>query len=560
MSIRSVAAAALLYTVTLAPPAAAAVAPGRVTFPIAPRARHVGDDPRGLSVGAAVPGGGVVLAGLDAAGAIVLAQLRPDGSLDPAFGTAGIAHVAVPTSPLTLLQRGLQLLRERDGRLLLVAAANRTETNENDRLVIVGLSADGTLDGSFGSGGVAAPGVQSSCQKCSPAALAPDGSIVLTGNTGEIPPGIAQHPGVVVDFHWAVARLTPTGLLDPRFGAQGIATLPGTSGVGYASASLPGGAIAVLGAGLGGPKLARLTPTGAADPFFNHGEPVGLPRAVLFWFGLRGRADGSVDALGSAKAAQLVRYTATGNLDPDFGTGGVVSRVLPLTLGEGPAELLRAPHGGDIVVAPFAANSTLQTPRLRAARVTSKGTVASAADVPLVFGGGATSAGPVADETSVRQDGFVPGRVLARADGSVLLPGAVGVIQRTARDFADGIYEAAVAAVTPALALDPSFGGRARPPTIAVRLAPERQATAVGVIARTSGPGLCLLRARAGGRVVARSTVAIFTAGPQRLRARLTSTGRRALRGAHGVPVMVTATFRDLVGGQASARAAGTLR
>ena len=126
---------------------------------------------------------------------MVLAQLRADGALDRAFGTAGIADLLPPT----LLSHVLQVLRERDGRLLVVAAAAPAGANENDRLIVVGLSASGTLDGSFGSGGVAAPGVQSSCLQCSPAALAPDGSIVLTGNTGQIPPGIAQHPGVVAD-------------------------------------------------------------------------------------------------------------------------------------------------------------------------------------------------------------------------------------------------------------------------------------------------------------------------------------------------------------------------
>ena len=192
--------------------------------------------------------------------------------------------------------------------------------------------------------------------------------------------------------------------------------------------------------------------------------------------------------------------------------------------------------------------------------MTATGIVASAADVPLVFGGGTTSAGPVRDEASVRQNAFVPGRALARADGSLVIPGATGVVEHTDRGPSNSLYEAAVAATTPAFALDTSFGGEAQPPTIAVRVAPERLATAVGVTARTSGPGLCLLRVTAGGRVVARSTVAVFAAGPQQLRARLTSTGRRALRGAHGVPVTVTATFRDLVGAQASARAAGTLR
>ena len=130
MSIRSVAAAALLCGVALAAPAAAAVAPGRVTFPIAPSATPVGNAWLELSAGVALPGGGVVLAGRDGGGAIVLAQLRPDGSLDPAFGTAGIAHVVPPTSGPSSLARDLQLLRERDGRLLVVATATRSATNE----------------------------------------------------------------------------------------------------------------------------------------------------------------------------------------------------------------------------------------------------------------------------------------------------------------------------------------------------------------------------------------------------------------------------------------------
>ena len=257
----------------------------------------------------------------------------------------------------------------------------------------MGVSADGTLDATFGSGGVAAPGVQSSCLQCSPAALAPDGSIVLTGNTGQIPPGIAQHPGVVVDFHWVVARLGP----DPaprsplrRAGHRPAAGPAGSAMERLAARRRPRRS----GRHPRGHQARRLTPAGAVDPFFNHGEAVRLSRTVLFWFGLRGRGTGSVDALGSGpQTALLVRYTATGDLDPDFGTGGVVRRVMTLTLGDGPAELLRAPRGGDIVVGPFAPASTLET-RLRAARVTARGIVASAADVPLVFGGGTTSRRP----------------------------------------------------------------------------------------------------------------------------------------------------------------------
>ena len=78
--------------------------------------------------------------------------------------------------------------------------------------------------------------------------------------------------------------------------------------------------------------------------------------------------------------------------------------------------------------------------------------------------------------------------------------------------------------------------------------------------ATTSGPGLALLRVRAGARIIARSTAPVFASGRQRLRALLTVTGRSYLRHTHHVRVRVTATFRDLVGERATATARGMLR
>jgi hypothetical protein len=372
----------------------------------------------------------------------------------------------------------------------------------------------------------------------------------------------------VPDFHWVAARLTPTGSLDTGFGQQGIAALPGTNGMGYASASVPGGAVAVLGRDVSGPKLARLTAAGALDPAFAGGAPVPLSGAFPFWFGLRGRADGSVDALGTAPgSAQLARYTASGDLDPAFGTAGLVSLI---RAGNGPAELLRAPDGGDIVAGPESIGNPAQTPRLIAARVSPAGIVASVANVAIPFGGGQASVFAVHRAplvTSLRQTGFFPGRALARADGSLVLPGATAVVQYTGEGAGYEIDQAAVAAVTPAFVLDPSFGGPARPATVSVHVARQRATSAtdvrllrVAVSVRTPGPGLCRLRVKVGRRVIAHSTAPVFAAGQQRLRALLTTVGRRYLRHAHRVPVTVTATFRDLVGAQATARATGTLR
>jgi uncharacterized delta-60 repeat protein len=525
-----------------------------VTFPLGRAGRHDGVDARGLAVGIGLPGGGVVLGGIERSGRIVLAQLHADGSLDPAFGSGGIARAGAAT----LGAQSLQLLRRPDGRLLVVAATAGTSTVDFDRFVLMALGGDGTLDPAFGTGGVASPALQWGCGNCSPAALDSDGSIVLTGQDGS---ALAEH-------HWVAARLTPTGSLDTGFGQQGVATLPGTSATGYASAALPGGAVAILGHDSSGPKLARLTAAGALDPAFNGGLPVTIADGRLGWFGIRARADGSVDALGSnLGVAQLVRYTPSGGVDPSFGKGGVVT----LTAGNGPTQLLPAPDGGDLVAGPAWVGASLQTPVLRAARVTGGGVVASATDVPIAFGGGNATVFAAHREPTVialGQTGFSPGRAIAREDGSLVLPGAIGVVQYTGEGVGYEIDQAAVAAVTPAFALDPSFGGPAQPAEISVRVARQRASTAtdvrllrVAVGARASGPGLCLLRVTAGGRVIARSTAPVFSTGPQRLRALLTTAGRRYLRRhAHHVRVTVTATFRDLVGARASARALGTLR
>src|SRR4051794_3597373 len=86
----------LVAALATAAPASAAVAPGRVTFPLSAAATVQSVDVFAPSLGAALPDGGAVLAGTDRGKGLLLAQLRADGSLDPRFGTGGISHVAVP--------------------------------------------------------------------------------------------------------------------------------------------------------------------------------------------------------------------------------------------------------------------------------------------------------------------------------------------------------------------------------------------------------------------------------------------------------------------------------
>jgi len=313
----------------LAPAAAtAAVAPGRVIFGVGrPQpVRHV--DAGGASLAVALPdGGAVLLAG--APRGVVLAQIRRDGSLDSAFGSRGIAHVAVPVErdprryPNTFVP--LQVLRQPDGRLLIGGHGPARSLYELPQLMVVRLLPDGRLDASFGSAGIARPGFQASCGgRCEPMSLQTDGQILVTGNTGSAIPGSELQPGGPEPrFQWIVARLTGNGALDPSFGNGGIAEIGGAvgrNGGGFATGLLPDGRIVALGRGSGEPLLVRLLAMGALDPGFHGGTPV--PLAVPFAFQMLVHGDGTVDVRGGA---QILRFRPNGEPDAGFDGDGAVT-------------------------------------------------------------------------------------------------------------------------------------------------------------------------------------------------------------------------------------------
>jgi uncharacterized delta-60 repeat protein len=550
------------------PPALAEVAPGRVVFPIGLVGRHDGVDPIRMSVGVGRPDGGVVLAGLDPSRGVVLARLARDGSLDDSFGDRGIVRFSTPQDSVFPSGMPLQLLSLDDGRLIVVMAGPHTSKYELNQMLLVRLMPDGLLDPTFGVGGFAQPGVQASCGLCSPVSLLPDGDMVATGNTGQVPPAIEHDPSVVPRFRWVVARLSANGIPRADFGDQGTATLPGDNGMGFGTASLPGGSVAVVGRDRSGLKLARLLDDGHPDPAFHSGVPVAPPNESGFPM-MRAAGDGSVHLLvvdvrppdSPLQEARLMRYTAAGELDSAFGRGTVT-----VSNGDGPPELLTGPDGRDIVVAPLTGPRSVRFGSLQISRVRPDGVLGRVARVTIGFGGGYATFGRGGDPISpLRQSGFFPGRPFMRPDGSIVVPGAISVVQPTGEGAGHEVDRAAAVALTPSFALDASFGGPASPARLRARIPSQRVVTArrhheIAVTTTTSGVGLCRLRVRAGRRLIADSTAPVFTAGRQTLRARTTEAAGRTLRHARHLDITVTATFRDLMGSTATTSAHGHLR
>ena len=74
---------------------------------------------------------------------------------------------------------------------------------------------DGTLNTSFGTGGIVTTDIRGDADQAEAVAVQPDGKIVVAGLAATI-------AGRITDF--ALARYNPDGTLDQNFGSHGIVT------------------------------------------------------------------------------------------------------------------------------------------------------------------------------------------------------------------------------------------------------------------------------------------------------------------------------------------------
>lgn len=512
---------------------------------------------------------------------ITITRLTATGAIDTTWGDRGTL-----VAPARLYVQ--QVLRQPDGRLLLVGTDRLSGLPGQGpaEFKVVRLLADGGLDPAFGDGGVATTSVGTGCGGCTTAAFGPDGSIVLTGASGTFP--VDPTPTTVPDLRWVLTRLTPDGRIDASFGTNGVATIPDLKASGFNVAVLPGGQIVTEGQTVGSGfsadgvsiVLARLTPSGAMDPAFGDGKPVRTP--LFGGFPMLVRDDGSIVVAGSQPGTTqppfstgrrlVAAYTASGTPDGAFAAGGLAYLASDVEV----AQLLPAPAGGITVVA-TPGFSFQPGPRPPAAsffvgRWSATGPPAAgpfqATTVP--FGGGGSSF-----LVSVRprplpplgQNSFTGRRFTPRPAGGFLVVGGVSVTQPTGEGTGYSIGRTAIAALTPGLRLDPAYGGPAAPLGATVAVMAQRASTAyerhgIRVRLRATAPGLwrVKIRTRDGGRVLAQSVLPVFGTSSRTLPAELTVTGNRWLRTHRNVRVSVSVTARNLLGALATTTARGTLR
>jgi uncharacterized delta-60 repeat protein len=260
--------------------------------------------------------GKIVAAGYSNQGAtgydIALVRYRPDGSLDTGFGTGG----KVTTDLGSADDEATGVVIQPDGRI--VAAGFSSPGGNPHDIALACYNPDGSLDRSFGSGGVVTSALGPSVDVfANGVALQPDGKIVVAGTE------VLGSTGS--DF--AVARylgdsLVPAGTLDATFGAGGTVLTAGPA-LGYQTAVQPDGKVLVVGGG-NGFALARYNPDGSLDTGFGDGGRVTTDvHAGDSASCVAVRPDGKIMVAGSGNnVVDLARYNADGSLDTSFGRGG----------------------------------------------------------------------------------------------------------------------------------------------------------------------------------------------------------------------------------------------
>jgi uncharacterized delta-60 repeat protein len=152
--------------------------------------------------------GKIVVAGQHTGGGFVLARYNANGSLDTAFGSGGLVTTQIGASG------AFAVTIQADGRIVAAGWTRPTGSSQNT-FAVARYNADGSLDSTFGSGGIVTTliGVKSNGLGV---ALQPNGDIVVAGMSSN-----------GSKWNFAVARYLPSA---PQIGSFTASSNPVTAG------------------------------------------------------------------------------------------------------------------------------------------------------------------------------------------------------------------------------------------------------------------------------------------------------------------------------------------
>lgn len=249
----------------------------------------------------------------------VLGVSPAPGTLDASFGIGGIVNTPNIMGNASALQADAKII---------VAGVSKNESRYD--FALVRYRTDGSLDASFGTGGIVTTAVGSSNAWCNAVAIQTDGKIVAAG-----------YARVGTHNAFALVRYNSDGSLDESFGTTGIVTtaIGLTSAMCYAVALQQDGKIIASGDSYNGSNdditMVRYQTDGTLDIDFGTGGIVTTDIASRSdrCLAVTLQSDGKIVAAGgswkdSREYFALVRYESSGALDDSFGTGGIVTTAI----------------------------------------------------------------------------------------------------------------------------------------------------------------------------------------------------------------------------------------
>ncbi|MFQ5418911.1 MAG: delta-60 repeat domain-containing protein [Anaerolineae bacterium] len=263
---------------------------------------------------------------------LLAVSAAPDvsGDLDAGFGAGG--SVTIPISGTNQIGRAVAI--QPDGKLV-IAGYHNWNTGKSD-LILARTNTDGSLDTSFGAGGIVTTSLSSGDDTAYAVAVQPDGKIVAAG--------LSTQSGVSIA---AVVRYNTDGSLDATFGANGAVTtsLFPDSAFLLSVAVLNDGRIVAGGSVISSSSapntflLIRYQANGALDTTLGGSGVVTttIPVGDANSWGMAVQSDGKVLLGGFVRPPSgftdfaLARYNMDGSLDTSFGSGGIVTQTIAAT-------------------------------------------------------------------------------------------------------------------------------------------------------------------------------------------------------------------------------------
>jgi uncharacterized delta-60 repeat protein len=282
---------------------------------------HIGGgygEARGIAL---QPDGKIVAAGISLGvfyGDLTLARYHPHGDLDSTFGTDGIVALE-----LGQVEEAWDVAIQPDGKIVALGSYRNPIVSADDFL-LVRYDSNGTLDTTFGSGGMVITDFGTNIEIGYSLALQVDGKIVVAG---------VSYVNGFSSF-MSIGRYLPNGTLDSSFGGDGrVPVAVGQVAIARSVAIQANGRIVLGGLRHSGDfdfAAVRLLADGTLDNTFSN-DGIDVQQFTSEFDGCHDvlvQADQKILLVGRADAGAsndnfaLLRYASDGTLDNSFGSGG----------------------------------------------------------------------------------------------------------------------------------------------------------------------------------------------------------------------------------------------